>query len=127
MWTKKTYHDSITFLPLDYNSASEADSSNNYLMNDVIGIGLTIHPKDTWTSIDYLSEIGFDSTTETERKMRYSNNDGQFIELQLQPENETITINRYYIRLNQAIEPKTEIIGHSRMECNGKLAIWIFD
>lgn len=125
-WTKKAYHDSVAFLPVDYNSPQESDSSSNYLMHDVIGIGLNLHPDDRSKVISYLKAVGFNSVSMSAGQMRMSNND-QFIELHVSEENESHSINRYYIQLNQSVDKRTEFIGNSRIECDGKLAIWIFD
>jgi hypothetical protein len=125
-WTKKEYHDSIEFLPVDYNSQKDTDSSSNYLMNDVYGIGLSLNPDDSLKVISYLKEIGYESFSEFNGNTRISNND-QFIELLVSEETKSPTINRYYIKLNQSIEQHTEVIGNSRIECNGKLAIWYFE
>jgi len=124
-WTKKKYHDSITFLPVDYNSPQESDSSSNYLMNDVMGIGLSLNPNDSLKVISYLKEIGYDSYSEINGFTRISNN-YQFFELQFIEEHKSPTINRYIIQLNNSVEPITEIIGNSRIECDGRLAIWYF-
>lgn len=125
-WTKKDFHDSIAFLPVDYNSPQESDSSSNHLMNDVIGIGLSLNPNDSSKVIRYLKEIGFDSVSKTKDLMRFSNQD-QFIELYLTKKNSYPKIKRYYIQLNKTVKPMTEIIGNSRIECDGKQAIWYFE
>lgn len=125
-WTKKEYHDSLTFLPVDYNSPQESDSSSNYLMNDVYGIGLSLNSKDSSIIVSYLNEIGFDVHSEFNGYTRISNND-QFIELRISNDNNLPSINRYYIGLNNFVELSTEIIGNSRVECDGKSAIWIFE
>ncbi|PHR24545.1 MAG: hypothetical protein COA38_16455 [Fluviicola sp.] len=125
-WTKKEYHDSISFLPVDYNSPQESDSSSNYLMNDVYGIGLSLNPDDSLKVIRYLKEIGYDSYSEFNGCTRISNND-QFIELHISKDNMLLSINRFYIQLNQSVERSTEVIGNSRIECDGKSAIWIFE
>ena len=125
-WTKKKYHDSVTFLPVDYNSPEESDSSSNYLMNDIIGIGLSLNPDDSSAMANYLKEIGYDSVSEHEGRTRFSSND-QFVELYISKTNKLLTINRYYIRLNESVDKRTEIIGNSRIECDGKSAVWFFD
>ena len=122
-WTKKKYHDSITFLPVDYNSTQESDSSSNYLMNDVIGIGLSLNPNDSLKVISYLKEIGYDSYSAINGFNRISNKH-QFFELQFIEELKSPTINSYFIQLNESVEATTEIIGNSRIECNDRLAIW---
>lgn len=122
-WTKKKYHDSITFLPVDYNSTQESDSSSNYLMNDVIGIGLSLNPNDSLKVISYLKEIGYDSYSAINGFTRISNKH-QFFELQFIEELKSPTINRYFIQLNESVEATTEIIGNSRIECDDRLAIW---
>lgn len=126
-WTKKQYHDSVEFLPVDYNSPEESDSSSNYLMNDVIGIGLSFNTNDRETVIDYLAELGFDSISEFEGRARVSNDRNQFIELYMSRKNVSISINRFYFQLNKSVERSTETIGHSRIECDGDHAIWIFE
>lgn len=125
-WTKKEYHDSIAFLPVDYNSPQESDSSSNYLMKDLTGIGLSLHPNDSTKVITYLKEIGYDSRAEVHGHIRFSSND-QFFELHFIKEPKPPTINRYYIQLNKSMQPRTEVIGNSRIECNGTQAIWYFD
>ena len=125
-WTKKKYNDSIEFLPFDYNSPQDSDSSTNYTMNDVIGIGLSVHPVDSLAIVDYLKVVGFETISAQNGLTRISNND-QFIELHFSESPLLPTINRYFIRLNKSVEPTTEIIGHSRIECDGKLAIWYFE
>jgi len=123
---KKDYNDTMDFLPVDYNSPEESDSSSNYLMNDVYGIGLSLNPDDSLKVIRYLKEIGYDSYSEFNGCTRISNND-QFIELHISKDNMLLSINRFYIQLNQSVERSTEVIGNSRIECDGKSAIWIFE
>lgn len=125
-WTKKKYHDSIVFLPVDYNSPQESDSSSNYLMNDVIGIGLSLNPDDSSKVISYFNTIGYDSVSEYDGHIRISNK-AQFIELHLSNNTNSQSINRFYIQLNKSVVKSTEVIGNSRIECDGKQAIWIFD
>ena len=125
-WTKKEYNDSIDFAPVDYNNPQESDSSSNYLLNDVKGIGISLNTKDSLIVIRYLEQIGYDSITEFEGHLRISNSD-QFIELHMSNEIISMTINRYYIQLNRTVEESTEIIGNSRIESNGNSAIWIFE
>jgi hypothetical protein len=125
-WTKKEFHDSITFLPVDYNSPQEADSSSSYLMKDVNGIGMRLNPDDSLTVIRYLEEIGFDSISKFEGHIRISNNN-QFFELHLSKDTKSLSINRYYISLNKSVEKSTEVIGNSRIECDGNAAIWFFN
>ena len=116
----------MAFLPVDYNSPQESDSSSNYLMNDVNGIGLSLNPKDSSAVVRYLTEIGFDLVSEFEGHTRLSNS-GQFIELHISYDNSSPSINRYYIQLNKSVEQITEVIGNSRIECYGKSAIWFFE
>jgi len=125
-WTKKEYHDSITFLPVDYNSPQESDSSDNYLMNDVNGMGLNLNPDDSLAVVGYLKQIGYDSITDSEGHVRLSNND-QFIELHISKDHISMSINRFYIQLNRTVERSTETIGSSRIECDGKSAVWFFE
>jgi hypothetical protein len=125
-WAKKKYHDSVTFLPVDYNSPEESDSSSNYLMKDVNGIGVSLNPADNSKVIRYLKEIGYNSVSEFNGLTRLSNNE-QFFELHPSENHNSLSINRYYIQLNQSVERSTEIIGNSRIECDGKSAIWIFE
>lgn len=125
-WTKKEYNDSVRFLPVDYNSPQESDSSSNYLMSDICGIGLTLNPEDSLTVTRYLETIGFNDASVFNGHSRLSNGD-QFVELRTAVDIDSPTINRFYIRLNQSIEQSTEIIGNSRLECTGKSAVWIFE
>lgn len=125
-WTKKEYNDSMEFLPVDYNSQQDSDSSSNYLMNDVTGIGLSLNPDDSVAMVSYLKLVGFGAVSEHNGLTRISNND-QFFELHFSGDMKLPTINRFYIRLNEPVEPIIEIIGNSRIECDGKSAIWIFE
>ena len=56
---------------------------------------------------------------------RVSSND-QFFELDFIEDLRSPTISSYFIRLNESVEPMTEIIGNSWIECDGNLAIWHF-
>jgi hypothetical protein len=125
-WTKKEYNDSITFLPVDYNNPQESDSSSNYLMNEVYGIGLSLNPTDSLKVISYLKEIGYDSYSVFNGHTRLSNNE-QFVELHILKDINSLSINRYYIQLNKFVRQSTEVIGSSRIECDGKSATWIFE
>lgn len=125
-WTKKEYNDSMDFLPVDYNSPQDSDSSLNYLMNDIIGIRLSLNPDDSLAIVSYLNVIGFEDISEQNGLTRVSNND-QFIELHTSSVNSSTTINRFYIQLNKSIEKSNEVIGNSRIEYNGKSAIWYFE
>lgn len=125
-WTKKNYHDSVRFLPVDYNSPEESDSSSNYLMNEVIGIGLSLNLNDSLDVINYLREVGFDSYSRIDGATRISNS-GQFFELNFIKDFRSPTINRYFIQLNEPVESRTETIGNSQLDCDGRLAIWQFN
>lgn len=125
-WTKKTYSDTMDFLPVDYLSAQDTDSSANYVMNDVVGIGLRINTVDSLAVISYLNVVGFTSVTEQNGQLRISNND-QFIELYFSEDLKTPTIKKFYIRLNKSVDPATEVIGTSRVDYHGNLAIWSFE
>lgn len=125
-WTKKRFNDTVTFLPVDYNSPQEADSSQNYYMKDVNGIGLCVNSSDTSDIRKYFNSIGFSASSNNEGKIRFSNN-SQFIELHISNQQESPTINRYYIQLNKPMGKKTEVIGNSRIEYEGSSAIWYFD
>lgn len=125
-WTKKKYNDSIEFLPVDYNSPQDSDSSTNYLMNDVIGIGILLSPEDSLAMLRYLNTVGFAAVSEQNGLTKVSNND-QFFELHFSRDTKFPTIKRFYIRLNEPVEPIIEIIGNSRIECEGRLAIWYFE
>jgi len=125
-WTKKEYNDSIDFLPVDYNSLQDSDSSSNYLMSDVIGIGIHLNPDDSLAVVSYLNTVGYVAVSEQNGLTRVSNND-QFFELYFSRDKKLPTINRLYIRLSKPVEPIIEIIGNSRIQCGGKLAIWYFE
>ena len=66
-------------------------------MNDVVGIGLSLHPDDSSKVISYLKEIGFATRSKTKDIMRLSNQD-QFVELFLTKNYSSPKIKRYYIR-----------------------------
>lgn len=125
-WTKKEYSNSIEFLPVDYNSPEDSDSSSNYLMNDINGLGLSVNPDDSLAITRYLNAIGFEAVSEQNGHTRISNND-QFIEFHISSENNSPTINRFYIQLNESVEKNTEVIGNSKIECDGKSAVWYFE
>jgi len=125
-WTKKEFLDSIAYLPVDYNSPQESDSSANYWMKDLVGIGLSLSAPDTSTIISYLQEIGFDQRSTTQDGLRFSDGD-QFFELHLTNNRTSPTIDRYYIELNKPVTAKTEFLGKSRIECAGTEAIWYFE
>ena len=95
-------------------------------MKDVNGIGVSLNPADNSKVIRYLKEIGYNSVSEFNGLTRLSNNE-QFFELHPSENHNSLSINRYYIQLNQSVERSTEIIGNSRIECDGKSAIWIFE
>jgi len=124
-WTKKSYHDSLVFLPVDYNSPADTDSAAHYVMKDVSGIGLSVTPADSAKVVTYLQEIGYTSATAVNGQRRMSNND-QFIELQVSDSHHAPTINCFYIELNQTVEPANEVIGHSKLVCERDQAIWYF-
>jgi len=125
-WTKKEYNDSMDFLPVDYNSLQDSDSSSSYLMSDVKGIGIRLNPDDSLAIVGYLNTVGFAAVSEQNGLTRVSNND-QFFELHFSRDRKFPTINRFYIRLSKPVEPIIEIIGNSRIQCDGKLAIWYFE
>lgn len=125
-WTKKEYNDSMDFLPVDYSSQQDSDSSSNYLMSDVIGIGIRLNPEDSLAMVRYLNTVGFAAVSAHNGLTRISNND-QFIELHLSSANSSPTINRFYVQLNNSIEKSNEVLGNSRIECDGKSAIWYFE
>ncbi|HRE74558.1 MAG TPA: DUF5829 family protein [Flavobacteriales bacterium] len=124
--TKKEYSDSMDFLPVDYNSLQDSDSSSNYLMSDVKGIGIRLNPDDSLAIVSYLNVIGFDDISEQKGFARISNND-QFIELHLSSAYGSPTINRFYIQLNKSVTKSNVLMGNSRIECEGKQAIWYFE
>lgn len=124
--TKKEYSDSMDFLPVDYNSLQDSDSSSNYLMSDVKGIGIRLNPDDSLAIVNYLNAIGFEDISEQKGLTRISNND-QFIELHLSSAISSPTINRFYIQLNKSVAKSYEVMGNSRIECDGKQAIWYFE
>ncbi len=95
-------------------------------MNDIKGIGLSINPEDSLNLIRYLNEIGYNTYSELNGYTRISNKD-QFIELHILKDINSPSINRFYIQLNKSVEKSTEVIGNSRIECNGKEAIWFFE
>lgn len=125
-WTKKAYHDSISFLPVDYNSPAEADSSTHYLMNDVVGIGMRVQIEDFDKVIRYLLEIGFHSRADYKGYTKLYKGH-QYVELYPAKGNAAPTISRFYLRLNEPVESSKEIIGNSTLMCNGVSATWIFD
>ncbi len=95
-------------------------------MNDVIGIRLSLNPDDSLGMVNYLNAVGFEAVIEQNGFTTVSNND-QFIELQISEVINSPTINRFYIQLNKSVERSTEVIGNSRIECDGKSAIWYFE
>lgn len=124
-WTHKKYNDSLYFLPVDYYSQQDSDSSSNYSMNDVIGIALTANHIDNLAMTNYLKTVGFQMVSENGGVTTLSNND-QFIELHGSEDQRSPAIYKYVIRLNEPVQPMEEIIGNSRIHCDGEIATWYF-
>ena len=94
-------------------------------MNDVSGIGLSLNPDDSLAVVSYLNAVGFKNVSVKNELTRVSNSH-QFIELHISGVNNSLSINRFYIKLNTDVEKRSEVIGNSRIDCEGKLAIWYF-
>lgn len=124
-WTHKKYNDSVDFLPIDYYSQQDSDSSSNYSMNDVIGIALTANHADNLAMTNYLKTVGFQLVSENGGVTTLSNND-QFIKLHGSEDQRSPAIYKFVIRLNEPVQPMEEIIGNSRIRCDGEIATWYF-
>lgn len=124
-WTHKKYNDSVDFLPVDYYSQQDSDSSSNYAMNDVIGIALITNHSDNLAMTDYLTTVGFQIVSDKGGVTTLANND-QFIELHGSKAQRSPAIYKYIIRLNEPVRPMEEIIGNSRIQCEVTTATWYF-
>lgn len=122
-WSKKTFSDSVTFMPIDYNSPAESDSSRNYLFNDVVGINVSMNNSDSLNVLDYMTLIGYSKTLSNENKLRFSNSI-DFIELDFHKEKEIPRITRIYMKLNSKNKSERIQIGNSEIVIEGDKGIW---
>ncbi len=125
-WAKKSYHDSVTFLPVDYNSPAESDSSKNYFFRDIKGIDLEANTEDIERIRAYLKLLGFKKEDDKKTHMRFEYH-GQFIELFANDDMKSPKIRRFHLTLNRSIKEHIEPIGNSTLQCKGLKATWTFD
>jgi hypothetical protein len=123
-WSKKIFHDSVTFLPVDYNSPADSDSSKNYLFKDVAGIKITLNHSDSSDVIDYLTLLGYSRSLSNTNTIRFSNSI-DFIELDFQKEVKMASISTIYLNLkNESLTEQLQI-GQTTLFIDGKQAVWI--
>lgn len=125
-WSKKTFSDSVTFLPVDYNSPAESDSSRNYLFNNVTGLRISINNLDSLDVIEYLTLIGYSKTFTNENTFRFSNST-DFIEIEFHKEELIPRITTIYLKLNNENKSERIQIGNSELVIEGNKAIWEFN
>ena len=121
--SKKTFSDSVTFLPVDYNSPAESDSSRNYLFNNVTGLRISINNLDSLDVIEYLTLIGYSKTFTNENTLRFSNST-DFIEIDFHKEELIPRITTIYLKLNNENKSERIQIGNSEIVIEGNKAIW---
>lgn len=122
-WSKKTFSDSVTFLPVDYNSPAESDSSRNYLFNNVTGLRISINNLDSLDVIEYLTLIGYSKTFTNENTLRFSNST-DFIEIDFHKEELIPRITTIYLKLSNENKSERIQIGNSELVIEGNKAIW---
>jgi len=122
-WSKKTFSDSVTFLPVDYNSPAESDSSRNYLFNNVTGLRISINNLDSLDVIEYLTLIGYSKTFTNENTLRFSNST-DFLEIEFHKEELIPRITTIYLKLNNENKSERIQIGNSELVIEGNKAIW---
>ena len=122
-WSKKTFSDSVTFLPVDYNSPAESDSLRNYLFNNVAGISVSINSSDSTNVVDYMTLLGYSKMLSNENKLRFSNSI-DFIELDFHEEIEIPRITTVYFKLNSETKSERIQIGNSELVINGNQGVW---
>lgn len=125
-WTGKTYTDTTTFLPVDYNSPAESDSSQNYLFQSIRGIEIELSIKDSLRFTNYLKQMDYSLSTQSATVLNYEKED-HFLQLSFQPKIESPRIVKYTLSLNQTVKKHVEKIGNSTLTCEGNQAIWQFD
>jgi hypothetical protein len=122
-WTKKTFHDSLSFLTKDYNSAAESDSSKKYLFNNITGIQVDLNHRDSLSVTQYLSLIGYTVESNVQNKLKFSNSI-DFIELDFSKNVEFASISVIYFELNQPTESQHIILGNSEIVLEGNTGKW---
>lgn len=125
-WSKKTFHDSVSFLSVDYNSQAESDSSKNYLFSNVAGIQVVVDKLDSVITVDYLKQIGYSATFDPGDKMRFTNS-VDFIEIDFQKDVHIPTIKKVFMDLKKTSKSEQIEIGKSILKIEGKSAIWEFN
>jgi hypothetical protein len=122
-WSKKKFSDSVTFLPVDYNSPADSDSSKKYLFNNIAGVRISINKSDSIDVVDYMTLLGYSKTFTNENTLKFSNS-MDFIEIEFHKEELIPRITTIYLKLN--IENKSERIqiGKSVLVIKGDQAIW---
>lgn len=122
-WSKKTFSDSVTFLPVDYNSPADSDSSRNYLFNNVDGIRVSINNSDSTEVVDYLTLLGYSKMLSKGNKLRFTNS-VDFIELNFSKDIKTSSITAIYLNLSSENKSERIHIGNSELFIEGNKAIW---
>lgn len=122
-WTKKTFHDSVTFLPIDYNSPAESDSSKNYVFTNVAGIRVSVNQVDSADLVDYLTLLGYAKMHTKENKFMFSNS-VDFVEVDFHQEKEMSRVTAIYMKLNSRVKSERIQLGNSELRIKGDQAIW---
>lgn len=125
-WVKREYSDTMTFLPADYASADDADSSKNYLFNNVLGIEILANRKDSVNISQYFKMIGYKTVTDENEYLMYTN-EKDFFELTYSEELEFPIITKVHFEINEVKKKEEITIGDSKITFNGTRGIWEFN
>ena len=122
-WKKKTFNDSLTFQPTDYNNQAESDSSKNYLFKNVSGIEVNLNTRDSLRVTKYLNLIGYTSEYKGQNSLKFTNSI-DFIELHFANSVEFGTISVIHFELNKPIGSYQILVGNSEIEIEGNTGKW---
>ena len=125
-WVKKEYSDTMSFLPTDYASAEDADSSKNYLFNNILGLEILANRKDSVNISQYFQMIGYKMVTDENEYLMYMD-ENEFIELSYTDDLQFPTITTVYFEINEMKKKEEIIIGDSKITLNGKRGSWEFN
>lgn len=122
-WKKKTFNDSLTFQPTDYNNQAESDSSKNYLFKNVTGIEVNLNTRDSLSVTKYLNLIGYTIEFRGQNSLKFTNSI-DFIELHFSNNVELGTISVIHFELNHSTELKQIPLGNSEILIEGNTGKW---
>jgi len=120
-WTGKTYHDSLSFLPVDYNSPADSDSSKAYPIQNIIGIDYKINSDDTLVIFEYLKLNSYHQS----KQLIFSNDSEKFY-FQIDSVDH-IKVSGIRFRLTDVHPIQSIKLGNSQFNTSGLSARWTFD